>query len=214
MDNMTNSSLLDVGKYINWTENETVVIDHPVYSDPMAYLIITQTICVLGTLLNCLIIIVIVYGSLMRTSVFMILLLVLAVFDNLALWSVSLAKGVIYSLLPFSPSLWLCQTFTFVIYLSGLVSSWLVVFISAERLMAVFLPFKVHIYCTRRNSCYAISIIIIVMCIISLPIVFTCKIGTMGGAYVFYGFYILQDLSILPSLFLTLIIRYTFFKKN
>ena len=44
MDNMTNSSLLDVGKYINWTENETVVIDHPVYSDPMAYLIITQTI--------------------------------------------------------------------------------------------------------------------------------------------------------------------------
>ena len=75
--------------------------------------IVKATVCGIGTILNSLVIAVIVYGSLMRTSVFMILLVVLAVFDNLSLWFVLLRSNVLYNLLPLSSSLWLCHTIIF-----------------------------------------------------------------------------------------------------
>ena len=142
--------------------------------------IVKSTVCGIGTILNSLVIIVIVYGSLMRTSVFMILLF-LAVFDNLSLWFIFLRHDVIYSLLPLSSTLWLCRTIVFFIELAENVSSWLIVFISTERMIAVYYPLKVHIYCTRRKSAIAIVILLIIIFIIGLPVMLMGSIRTADG---------------------------------
>ena len=50
-------------------------------------------------------------------------------------------------------------------------------FISVEHYIAIFLPLKGHTYCNVRRSVYAISILVIVMCIVCLPILIICTIG-------------------------------------
>ena len=60
-----------------------------------AWKITTVSICGIGTVLNSLVIIVILYGSLMRTSIFMVLLLVLAVFDNAYLLCVAVTHSAV-----------------------------------------------------------------------------------------------------------------------
>ena len=151
-------------------------------------IISTVTICGIGTILNSLIIIVIVYGKMMKTSVFMILLLVLAVFDNLTLGCFILIKDGIYDLIPLSSSIWLCRTLMFGTYWTTHVSSRLIVFISVERYIAIFLPLQVHFHCTVRKSVYAISILVIAMCIIDFQLLFTCNITTVEGTNLCYSF--------------------------
>ena len=158
MDNMA-SSTSDNGQYFNLTQNNTAVTNQSDSFGSIPYLITTLTICVLGTVLNSLVIIVIVYGSLMRTSVFMILLLVLAVFDNVILCSYVLIQDKMYGLLPLSSSLWLCHIFFFGFYTAANVSSWLIVLISAECTIAVFWPLQMHIYCMKRKPIFTISML-------------------------------------------------------
>ena len=188
MDSMTYSSLSDVGQYSNWTGNNTYASHQSDIFVLGPYLIATVTLCVIGTVLNSLVIIVIVYGSLMRTSVFMILLLVLAVFDNLALWTVTFIQLRIINLFPLASLLWLCRILLFCFYTASNVSSWLIVLISAERTIAVFWPLKAHIYCTRRKLILVISMLIVMMCVVDLPLLFTSYVSTLSGKHGCHSF--------------------------
>ena len=180
-DIMNYSSLSDVVEYINWTGNDTLITNQSVYYNSIPYLITTQTICVIGTVLNTLVIIVIVYGSLMRTSVFMILLLVLAIFDNLTLCLVVLIQVKVYSYIPLSSSIWVCRIVRFSLDIATNISSWIIVLISAERTIAVFWPLKAHIYCTKRKSILTILMVIIIMCVVAIPRLFSCSIIIING---------------------------------
>ena len=121
----------------------------------------------IGIVLNSLIVIVILFGSLLKTSVFMILLLVLAIADNATLFFHILWK--IYNFLPFSESRCIFCIVRFMLYFSAAVSSWLIVLISSERYIAVFYPLKAHIYCTRKKTFFAILAVLIMISIFSLP---------------------------------------------
>ena len=79
---METQRVTDTVFFNNVTGNYSRFSDHPEGS--LSLLDITiLTICGIGSLLNSLVIIVILYGSLIRSSVYMTLLLVLAVTDTL-----------------------------------------------------------------------------------------------------------------------------------
>ena len=109
MDSMEKHQVLDNISFCDITGNSSASECQPEHVTYLLNTIGTITICGIGTILNSLVIIVIVYGSLMKTSVFMVLLLVLAVFDNLSLWFVALEEIIkqIYGLLPLTYSEWL-----------------------------------------------------------------------------------------------------------
>ena len=127
----------------------------------------TLVISVTGTIANTLIIIVIL-SSHLRKSVFMNILAFLAIADNIRLWSVLSIREGIFGLLGFGESLTLCRICIFTLYTSGTISSWLVVLISLERLIAVYYPLKVRIYCTLKRINLGILVIIILSCVPSI----------------------------------------------
>ena len=116
---------------------------------PMAVLTInTVTVCSIGILANLLVILVIMLSSL-RNSVFINLIMSLAIFDIIYLSAVINSGRGIFGQMLLKPSLLHCRFNSFVLSIGGFGSSWVTVFISVERYIAVFFyPFKVHIYCT------------------------------------------------------------------
>ena len=202
MDPAGNFSTLDADSCYNLSGNNSIIVHEMDGSLSLVYFIAPLAICGIGIILNSLVIIVIVYGKLMRTSVFMILLLVLAVFDNLTLCCSILQKNGIYGLLPLSSSLWLCSSIMFGMVCARNVSSWLIVFITVERFIAIFHPFKVHVYCTVRRSITAISLLVIVMCMIIFPLLFSSNISEVGGMTICYPFGSGSLLEILYNVFL------------
>ena len=86
---------------------------------------------------------------------------------------------------------------------SAAVSSWIVVFISAERFIAVYYPFQVHIYCTRRKTLGATVALFVMISIIHLPKIFqsTIKKGNV------HEYICLQShsVSLLQTLFIILV---------
>ena len=108
---------------------------------------VTSVISVIGIILNTLVIIVIVYGQLMRKSVFMMLLLILAMADTMSLCMASISAEPLYNLLPYSSSIWLCRCIIYLLYVSITLSSWLIALLTVERAIAVIKPllkFTVH----------------------------------------------------------------------
>ena len=137
-----------------------------------------------GMVMNSLIIIVITYGSLMKTSVFMILLLSLAIADNLALLFAILRQYGVYTLLVFSQSIWTCRGINFILFSSTTVSSWLIVLISIERFIAVFYPLRAHMYCTKRNLLVTIAIVFVIIHMFYVPLLFTGQITHVNNMHV------------------------------
>ena len=152
----------------------------------------------IGLVLNSLIITVITCGSLMKTSVFMILLLILAIADNTTLFFLILRNNEIYYFLPFSQSSNVCGVLRFFRYTSAAMSSWIVVLISAERFIAVFYPFKVHIYCTRGKTAIATVGIFVMLVIIHLPIIFGSTTFMKGNRHICGR---IKSVSLLETLF-------------
>ena len=72
-----------------------------------------------------------------------------------------------------------CKMFFWTWRNAKMTSSWLVVFISVERFIAVFLPLKVKIACSRRNTLIGISIIYLFMAIFNG--VWSINTGLMDG---------------------------------
>ena len=129
----------------------------------------------IGILANSLIIIVIMLSSL-RTSVFMNLLMSLAFFD--AIFLIFSITNEVNTLSENSngPSLLFCRITFFVRFVSGIVSSWISVLISVERFIAIYHPFKVHIYCTKRITFTTMISLTLLTSFGLLPFFFTSSI--------------------------------------
>ena len=133
----------------------------------------------IGTVGNSLVILVILLSSL-RKSVFMTLLMFLAVTDNSFLWNVTAGHIAAVGYL-FPSTLLKCRLMSFIYYTTGITSSWLLVLISLERFIAVAYPLKVHIYCTMKRTYILISIIGVVASLSSLSQFFTCSVSNKQG---------------------------------
>ena len=136
-------------------------------------------ICGIGIVANSLIVVVIIFGSL-RKSVFMTLLMFLAIADNLYLLNevVFSTECLIYAL---ASSLWNCRILTYFYYTVGIISSWLLVSISLERYIAVFYPLKINILCTMKRTYMTTLFLVMFASVSSLPILFTCSISFENG---------------------------------
>ena len=137
--------------------------------------ILIVTICSIGILANILVILVIMLSSL-RNSVFMNLIMSLAIFDSMHLLSVINYQRGIFGEILLKPSLLHCHFNIFFLCVSGLGSSWVTVLISVERYIAVFYPFKVHIYCTKKRMLLAVFALTILTCIFAIPVFYTCSV--------------------------------------
>ena len=138
-----------------------------------AWTITTITVCSLGILANFLVIFIIVFSSL-RTSVFMNLIVSLATCDSMYLMSVINIQRGIFGQLFIKSSLLHCRINIFLIHVSGTVSSWITVFISLERYIAIYHPFKIHIYCTKRRTYLTILALTIITCCV--PFFYGCSL--------------------------------------
>ena len=136
---------------------------------------ITVTVCSIGILANLFVIFTIVFSSL-RTSVFMNLIMSLAIFDSMCLMSVINSERGLFGQLIIGPSLLHCRFTIFFIYVNGIVSSWVTVFISLERYIAIYHPFKVHIYCTKMNTYMTVIALKIITCIGCIPFFYGCSV--------------------------------------
>ena len=130
--------------------------------------IVTVTVCSFGILANFLVISIIVFSSL-RTSVFMNLIMSLAIFDSIYLMIIINLQRGLFGRLFIQPSLLYCRLMFFSLYISGTLSSWVTVLISLERYIAICHPFKVHIYCTKKHTYLAIIALIIITCTGYIP---------------------------------------------
>ena len=171
---MNNSTILD-GLLFDYTTdvNNTLLFPIPVST------IVTVTVCSFGIIANFLVLLVINLTSL-RTSVFMNLIMYLAIVDTMFLFSAVHALRGIFGELLIKPSLLYCRFTLFFIYVTGIVSSWVTVLISFERYIAIFYPFKVHIYCTKKRMLVAVIIITILACTSQIPFFFTCSLIFIG----------------------------------
>ena len=108
----------------------------------------------IGFVTNILVIIVILCGSL-RHSIFMSLLVVLAITDNLTLLASNLVQPGVFGHL-FGPAVTVCRIFSFLMLSCGTMSSWTVVLVSVERYIAIFYPLKVHLYTEKDSYSYVL----------------------------------------------------------
>ena len=176
--------------------------------------IVRVTLCSIGILANSLIIFVIIHGSL-RKSVFMNLLMTLAIFDSLFLMAIINIREGIFGQILVGPSTLHCSLSRFLNLVSGLVSSWITVLISIERFIAIYYPFKVHIYCTKMKSCMIISSITIFACLSAVPFFYIskvinsengpdCQIVFTGTLVLAYRLVVLTFYSIVPFFIVTI----------
>ena len=138
-------------------------------------------ISAIGTVANALTIIVIL-SSQLKTSVFMNVLVVLAIADNLRLWSVLCTREGIFGLFDVGDSLTLCRFFIFIQYTFNTMSSWLVILISLERFIALYYVFKVHIWCTMKRIYTGMLVIFLISSLTSVYYFDACtvKLGGIG----------------------------------
>ena len=137
---------------------------------PMSILtIFSVTVCSIGIFANLLVILVIMLSSL-RNSVFMNLIMSLAIFDIIYLSTIINSRRGIFGEILLKPSLLHCRFNSFFMSIGGLGSSWVTVLISVERFFAVYYPFKVHIYCSKKRMLSAVVVLTILICICAIPV--------------------------------------------
>ena len=140
-----------------------------------SWTIITVSLSGIGILANVFVIFIIM-SSLLRNSVFMNLLMSLAISDTLYLLAnINNQRGIFGEIL-IEPSLVYCRFNIYFIYVSGILSSWLTVLISLERYIAICYPFKVHVYCTKKRMIISFIILTILICLILVPLFYTCSV--------------------------------------
>ena len=210
MNNMTTfDGLLFVLNNTN-VQNGTLQSPIPVLT------IISVTVCSIGILSNLLVILVIMLSSL-RNSVFMNLIMSLAIFDSMHLLSVINFQRGIFGEILLKPSLLHCGFNIVFLYVSGFGSSWVTVFISFERYIAVFYPFKVHIYCTKKRMFTAVFALSILIGISAIPVFYSCSVividqqpkclynGNSILTDVYFLFSMLIFYTVLPLIFITVL---------
>ena len=165
-------------EFISSFNNESSdIVDHDI-TVPVST-IVTVTMCIVGIFGNSLVIAVVLLGSL-RSSVFMNLLMALAISEILYLLG-NINNGVgIFGRIYFGPSLLHCRINYYIMFGSGIVSAWITVLISVERYIAVFVPFKVHFYCTKTKTWALILGLTILVCMGLIPIFYVCSVSMIN----------------------------------
>ena len=110
------------------------------------------------------------------TSVF---LLALAISDTIYLYFSHFTMdwmSVVFSLSFRTYSDWSCRLIVFIWRMAAVVSSWLVVAVTIERLFAVLIPFKAKVICVRRKAYFIVGIIICLVFMINLFALFAYKV--------------------------------------
>ena len=145
-------SLETMDDSLNVTTGSGWNVSVPLVNNEIYFLIPIMT--VIGIIGNSFIVYVIIRGSLTKYHL-MILLMTLAIVDNLVicLRLIILAKIIGFFLLP----LFICLV-NIAMSVCSILSSWLLVLISIERFIAVFFPFKVHIYCSIKTTYISICV--------------------------------------------------------
>ena len=149
--------------------------NHSLHFPLPAWTIATLTICCVGITANSFVISVVTISSL-RTSVFMNLVMILAIFDILYLLAVINGQIGIFGQFLIEPSVVHCSLNNFLLYVCGVVSSWVTVLISLDRFIAIYFPLKAHIYCTKKRSCLIVLALFIISCSWLVPMLFISKI--------------------------------------
>ena len=165
-----------MNKEIVFLSNRTEVdkYNHTFFSLP-ATTITTVTLCSLGIIANTLVIIVVLFGNL-KKSVFNYLLMMLAISENFLLSTVIATQRGIFGKFFVGPSLLHCRLNMFIMYVSGIESSWITVVIALERFIAVYFPLKVHIYCNKARSSATLLVISAIVLMALVPIFFICSV--------------------------------------
>ena len=171
---MSNSTTLDGLVSIFSTDGDNT-LPSPV---PLST-IVTVAACGFGILANFLVLLVIIMSPL-RNSVFMNLIMFLAIFDTIFLFSVINIQRGIFGEILIRPSLLYCRFNIFFNFVTSIVSSWITVLISFERYISIFYSFKVHIYCTKKRMLVAVFTITILACASQIPLFFTCSMVFIG----------------------------------
>ena len=198
------------------TEKAFLVSSMPVLT------LVRITIYSIGIFANSLVVFVVIKGSL-RKSVFMNLILMLAFFDSLFVIAKLNTRKEIFGLTLVGSSILHCSLNRFLLTISGLVSSWVTVLISLERFIAIYYPFKVHIYCTKKRSYIIIVTLTVFASIGAIPLFFIsavvssgngydCQVAFTSGLVLAYSIIILTFYSIVPS-FLIAIFSISMIKK-
>ena len=162
MENCTNNSYLCFNTTDDPAENKYQLSPIPVWT------LVRVIVCSIGILTNSLVVFVVLHGSL-RKSIFMNLLMILAVFDSLFLMAVINIRKEIFGQIFIGPSILHCSVSMFLLSVTGIASSWVTVLISLERFIALYYPFKVKIYCTKTRTFVTLMVLTIFACLYSLP---------------------------------------------
>ena len=172
MENTTNlNEMLFIFNKTN-TAGQNGTLSYPFPAPTIA----AATVGSLGITANIFVIITIAFSSL-RGSVFMNLIMSLAICDSMYLMAVLNIQTGLFGQLFISPSLVHCRFTFFLVYVSGIVSSWVTVLISLERYIALYHPFKVHIYCTTRRTYLAILALVILSSTGCIPFFYSCSVS-------------------------------------
>ena len=166
---------MDNEAYFTSATNHSSDIVHDNSTIPVSTLV-AITICITGVFCNSMVIVVILLGSL-RSSVFMNLLMALAASEMLYLMVNINNQNGIFGKIHFGPSLLHCRISVYILFGSGIISSWITVLISVERFIAVFFPFKVHMYCTKTKTYAALLGLTIIVSITLAPIFVMCSVS-------------------------------------
>ena len=126
--------------------------------------IVAMVYCTVGLIANSLV--VIIWGSL-RSSVFMTVLLALAIADNLASVANILIQDGIFGYVTFGQPFLFCSVYFGLLQGSETMSSWLTVLASAERMVAICYPLSFH--CNLKKTYISFATFIVLIMIGSSP---------------------------------------------
>ena len=183
---------------------------------PLPPLTITAlTVCSVCILADSFIIFVSIFSSL-RTSVFMNLLKILAIFDILYLLTVINNQPGLFRQFLIDPSVVHCRINIFLLYVGAVVSSWVTVLISLERFFSIDFQFKVCIYCPKKRICVTVIALTVLSCSCSVPFFYISTvffsdqgpiytINDSGNLQLIFITFLVFSYSTAPSLFIVLL---------
>ena len=160
--------------------NSTVISPLPFTS------VVTLVYCTIGLIANSIVIVVIIWGSL-RSSVFMTVLLALAIADNLALVAKIFIQDGVFGYVTFGKPLIVCSVYFGLLQGSATMSAWLTVLASAERMVAISYPLNFHVHCNLKKTYISFATFSILIIIGSAPQFFIRCVSLHNDETTCYG---------------------------
>ena len=103
------------------------------------------------------------------------LVMILAILDTLHLLAAFILEKGTFGQILNGTLVVQCSITNYLLFVCGVVS-WVTVLISLERFIAIYFPFKVHIYCTKKKSCMISVALLIITCSCLVPLLYVSKV--------------------------------------